>query len=87
MENKWYRIEGAFSRKFLVLAISTTLLWFGKVSDDVWLYVALAYIGTNVIQKYIEGRVSTSTKETLIRKTELSTRKKNNVGVAPGEEP
>ena len=44
------------SRKFLVLAIATVMLWFGKIADDIWMYVALAYIGVNVVQKYIEGK-------------------------------
>jgi len=82
---KWY--DGFSSRKFIVLVVGTALLWYGKISDDIWLYISLAFIGTNIVQKYIEGRVSTSTKETLIRKTELSTKRSNNVGVAPGEEP
>ena len=52
MESKWW--WEFLSRKFLILAISTVLLWFGKITGDTWLFLALAYIGTNVVQKYIE---------------------------------
>jgi hypothetical protein len=82
---KWY--SDFLSRKFIVLAIATCLLWFGKITDDVWLYISLAFIGTNIVQKYIEGRQYTSHKEEVITRTELSTRRNSNVGVAPGEEP
>jgi len=54
MGDKWW--WDFASRKFIVLAVATALLWFGKVGDDVWLYIALAYIGVNVVQKYIEGK-------------------------------
>jgi len=54
MESKWW--WDFASRKFIVLVLATGLLWWGKVEDDIWLYVALAFIGTNIVQKYIEGK-------------------------------
>lgn len=48
MRLKWY------SRKLLIMAIATGLVLFGKISDWVWLFVAVAYIGGNLIDKLIK---------------------------------
>ena len=45
------------SRKFLVFAVATGLVLLDKISDAVWLAVALAYMGANLLRHYIrEGR-------------------------------
>ena len=59
-------------RKFtlvsLVVFLTTTLTWFGKVSETTFSYVVcsvvLGYIGGNVIQKYQESKQTE--KETLL---------------------
>lgn len=38
-------------RKFLGFILSTALLWFGKVSDEIWCVAFIAYVGSNVAQK------------------------------------
>lgn len=43
-----------FSRKLFVLIISTALVYFGKIDGWVWLFVCLAYVGGNLIDKLIE---------------------------------
>lgn len=41
------------SRKFIVFAIATLLLIFKRLDATTWLYVALAYMGVNVVAKLI----------------------------------
>jgi hypothetical protein len=43
------------SRKFIVFAIATLLLIFKRLDATTWLYVALAYLGTNVVAKLLRG--------------------------------
>jgi uncharacterized membrane protein YdjX (TVP38/TMEM64 family) len=52
--SKWW--WDYISRKFLVLVVGTLLLWFGKIAGDIWLYLALAFMGTNIVQKYLETK-------------------------------
>ncbi len=42
------------SRKLFILFLSTILVFTDKVSDWIWLFTALAYIGGNLIDKLIE---------------------------------
>lgn len=80
MESNGYKWWWDFaSRKFLVLAVATVMLWFGKIADDIWMYVALSYIGVNVIQKYIGTRTETKRRVEEIHRGEIA--------VGPGEEP
>lgn len=74
---KWW--TAFISRKFLVLAIATVMLWYGKISDDIWMYIALAYIGVNVVQRYIDQRTETRRKSEEIHGSEIT--------VGPGEKP
>ncbi len=46
-------MERLLSRKFLVFATATALVLFGKISDAVWLAVALAYMGANILAKWV----------------------------------
>jgi len=43
------------SRKFIVLIIATILLVFKMIDQTTWLYIALAYMGTNVVAKLVKG--------------------------------
>jgi hypothetical protein len=38
------------SRKLLVLILATILLILGKITGEIWLYLSVAYMGTNVLQ-------------------------------------
>ena len=42
------------SRKFLGLILATGLTAFGKLTDWVWFWVFLVYVGGNVLTKAIE---------------------------------
>jgi len=44
------------SRKFLVFVIATILLLAGKLSEQVWLYLALAYMGVEGILDFIRSK-------------------------------
>lgn len=35
-----------FSKKLFAFLIATALLWFSKIGEDVWQFVAVIYIGT-----------------------------------------
>ena len=41
------------SRKFIVFAIGTVLIWFGKIDANIWLILALGYISINTLHKYL----------------------------------
>jgi hypothetical protein len=41
------------SRKFQIMMVGTVLLCFGKLGQQEWLILALAYIGINVAQDWI----------------------------------
>lgn len=43
------------SRKFIVLIIATVLLIFKTIDPTTWLYIALAYMGSNVVAKLVRG--------------------------------
>jgi len=43
------------SRKFIVFVVATLLLIFNKLDATTWLYVALAYLGVNVVAKFVKG--------------------------------
>lgn len=47
-EKLWTLLGGG---KFLGFVLSTALLWFGKVSDEIWCVAFVAYVGSNVAQK------------------------------------
>lgn len=55
MSERTWRPPGG--RKFWTLILATVLLWFGKVTPEVWGFVAAVYIGLNVAQKAVEFRV------------------------------
>lgn len=46
--------KSLYSRKLMVFVVATILLCIGRITQDVWVYVGLAYMGTNLVQKYIE---------------------------------
>ena len=35
-----------FTKKLLVFVISTIMLWYAKIGEDVWQFIAIVYIGT-----------------------------------------
>jgi len=43
------------SRKLLVLVAATALLYFGKITPDLWSYVAMTYLGA---QALLDSKVS-----------------------------
>jgi hypothetical protein len=43
------------SRKFIVFTVATLLLIFKRLDATTWLYVALAYLGINVVAKLVKG--------------------------------
>lgn len=49
-------ISKYISRKLIVLAIATYLVFNTKISGDIWLWVALAYLGTNVLDKVVNAK-------------------------------
>lgn len=51
------------SRKLFVMFVATVLLWYNKLSDYVWLFVAVAYIGGNLIDKLIAIKKGYTTTE------------------------
>ena len=40
-----FALDKFLSKKLLAFAVATLLLWFGKVSEDVWEMIAIAFIG------------------------------------------
>lgn len=38
-------------RKILILVVTTILMYFGKITQDIWLYVAITYMASNVLEK------------------------------------
>ncbi len=46
------------SRKFIVFAVATFLLIIKRLDATTWLYVALAYLGINVMAKLVKGGVN-----------------------------
>jgi hypothetical protein len=43
-------------RKFVAFLIACILVWFGKISDQVWLLFGIIFIGGNVFSKWIGGK-------------------------------
>jgi hypothetical protein len=39
-------------KKLLVWLIATILVFMGKLTADLWAYLSMAYLGTNVLQKF-----------------------------------
>lgn len=53
---KYFVYNSLFSRKFVVFAASIGLV-LGKVIDqDVWMFTAFAYMGANVLDKYVANK-------------------------------
>ena len=46
-----------FSRKLLVFVVGTALLLTGKVSETIWLYISMVYVGANVAQSVLNNIV------------------------------
>jgi hypothetical protein len=42
------------SRKLFVLLLGTVLLIYGKIDGNVWLILAAAYMGFNILDKFID---------------------------------
>ena len=53
---KGFDLGKYISRKFLVFVIATILLLVGKLSEQVWLYLALAYMGVEGILDLIRSK-------------------------------
>ena len=49
-------IRDLISRKFIVFGIATALLWFKSIESQIWLYVALGYLSSNLLDHYISNR-------------------------------
>ncbi len=45
------------SRKLLVFVVATVLLVVGKISEDIWLYTSVFYVGANVAQAFLSGGI------------------------------
>jgi len=52
---KGFDLGKYISRKFLVFVIATILLLAGKLSEQIWLYLALAYMGVEGILDLIRS--------------------------------
>ena len=39
-------------KKFIVFMVACYLIFEGKLSGDMWAYIAMIYIGLNVVQKF-----------------------------------
>jgi hypothetical protein len=48
-------ITDIISRKFVVFVVATFLLYFGKISSEMWLYVAIGYMAANVLENISEN--------------------------------
>jgi len=44
------------STRFFVFLIATLLVWKGKISDIIWLFAALGFIGVRTLNKFIESK-------------------------------
>jgi multisubunit Na+/H+ antiporter MnhF subunit len=40
-------------RKFIAFLIACVFVWFGKISDDIWVIAFAVFVGGNVVAKYI----------------------------------
>jgi hypothetical protein len=53
---KYFCYNSLFSRKFVVFAAVCGLV-LGKVVDqDIWMFTAFAYMGANVLDKYVAAK-------------------------------
>ena len=48
-------LRRASSRKFVVFATATALLVAGKLDEWVWFWVAVAYMGANVLKHFLDA--------------------------------
>jgi hypothetical protein len=56
---KKYFLKFAYSlisTRFFVFVVSCFLLWYAKISDMVWLFTALGFIGVRTLNKFIENK-------------------------------
>jgi hypothetical protein len=44
------------STRFLVFIIACFLLWYAKISDMIWLFIALGFISVRTLNKFIEKK-------------------------------
>ncbi len=50
------KLSEFFSRKLFLLILSTIMLYHGKIDQILWLTVAMAFIGSNIAEKYFESQ-------------------------------
>ena len=43
-------ISDIVSKKFVVFLVATSLLWTGKITPDIWMYIALGYMSMNFLE-------------------------------------
>jgi uncharacterized membrane protein len=43
-------------RKFIAYIIACILVWFDKISDEIWVIFAVIFIGGNIAAKYLPGK-------------------------------
>lgn len=55
-EGAMFRFQNFLSRKFIAFATGTGLLVAGLIDPKTWMYISFAYIGTNILQKFVEGK-------------------------------
>lgn len=51
----WKKLTELLSRKFIVFAIGTVLVFMGKIEGWQWAALAGAYLGINLLQKQIDA--------------------------------
>lgn len=56
---KYFVYNQLFSRKFVCFAAACGLVLGGVIDQEVWMFTSFAYMGANVLDKYVASRAPT----------------------------